>query len=43
MRFLSKGITVGLIAPIKMLLDAVEYLAVADEVLEVTPTKKHMV
>jgi GTP-binding protein len=42
MRSANKGITVGLVAPIEMSLDAcVEYLAV-DEVLEVTPTKMRM-
>jgi GTP-binding protein len=42
MRSANKGITVGLVAPIEMSLDAcVEYIA-ADELLEVTPTKFRM-
>ena len=42
MRSATKGITVGLTAPIEMSLDAcVEYLA-ADELLEITPTKMRM-
>ncbi|KAL7489283.1 hypothetical protein ACHAW6_014868 [Cyclotella cf. meneghiniana] len=42
MRSATKGITVGITAPIDMSLDAcVEYIA-ADEILEVTPTKFRM-
>jgi GTP-binding protein len=42
MRSATKGITVGITAPIEMSLDAcVEYLA-ADEILEVTPSKMRM-
>lgn len=42
MRSATKGITVGITAPIEMSLDAcVEYLA-ADEILEITPTQMRM-
>jgi len=42
MRSATKGITVGITAPIDMSLDAcVEYIA-TDEILEVTPTKFRM-
>lgn len=42
MRSATKGITVGITAPIQMSLDAcVEYLA-EDEILEITPTKMRM-
>ena len=42
MRSATKGITVGITAPIEMSLDAcVEYIA-SDEILEVTPTKFRM-
>ncbi len=42
MRSATKGITVGITAPIEMSLDAcVEYIA-TDEILEVTPTKFRM-
>jgi GTP-binding protein len=42
MRSATKGITVGITAPIDLSLDAcVEYIAV-DELLEITPTKFRM-
>merc|ERR1712176_1597283 len=42
MRSATKGVTVGIVAPVEMSLDAcVEYIA-ADELLEVTPTKFRM-
>ena len=42
MRSATKGITVGITAPIEMSMDAcVEYIA-SDEILEVTPTKFRM-
>ena len=42
MRSATKGITVGITAPIEMSMDScVEYLA-SDEILEVTPTKFRM-